>query len=584
MSTSLPSAADRKRITAYLRKAYGPYRANIALIVLKNVVGSLLFMIPPLLSKYMLERVLPQQDVSLLVAVALCMILVPITGSMIILLENRWSRFMLTLSAQGRTELYEGIQRKPLAWHRRQTVGDLTTRLLDDTHRITDQAFGHVGFYLFHIVTIAAGCSILLFLHPLLAAVVLSVWIGQTLLLSRLSRYAKNKAAQVARQNSAVAETVRELVSAAGFLKANGQEDQAMEKVNEFLRREWEATRSGVLTDHRVSLLQAALNALSLVLMYTAGGYLVLRGALTIGGLVAFIAVFNWLRPFGMAFISRTLTLQKLSAAVERVAEVAFAGGTSAETEMVAGRRIPSGPVTVEVLGLSSRRDGRAVLEQIDLSLTPGSVTSLVGHRGSGKSTFAELLLGLEEPTAGLIRLNGIPLAEIDLNWLRRHMLGVTQEVMLRSGTIRDNIAYGLEKVDPQELQNVMRVTELADWIARLPDGLDTRVGEQALQLSGGERQRISIARALLRRPSVLILDESTSALDQGTERRLLDKLLAEHEGMTLLFITHRLDVAQRSDQILVLHEGRLAERGTHEALLAKPGLYYALWEAGEAR
>ncbi|WP_199615101.1 ABC transporter ATP-binding protein [Paenibacillus alkalitolerans] len=571
---TLPASAKRQVFKAYVRKHFAPYRLNLLLIVMKNIIGSFLHMLPPFMSKYVLESVLPQRNMTLLIIVSICMVAAPITGSMMIVLENMWGRFMLRLSAEGRAELYNGLQHRPLEWLRETKIGDLTTRMLDDTRFITDTVNGQIGFMLFHVVTIVAGSIILLVLQPALACVVLALWLGQALLMSRLGGQVKKKAADTARHNSIVAETVRELVSGAAFIKAEGLEAKALGQVKECLSKEWEHTRYGVLADHRVRLIHAALNAISLVLMYTAGGWFVLGGSMTVGSLVAFVAVYNWLRPFGISLIERALSAIKLLPSIDRIAEISFPAEVNAHKGLV-----PEGPITVEATGISSRHDNRIVLDNIDLRLPPGSVVSLVGHRGSGKSTLADLLLGLRKPASGSISLNGIPLTEIDSAWLRRHMLCVTQDVMLRSGTILDNIVYGSENAGPEAVREAVRIAELEHWISRLRDGLHTRVGEQALQISGGERQRISIARALLRNPAILILDEATSSLDQGTERRLLDRLVRERKGTTFLFITHRLEAARRSDQILVLDEGRIADSGTHADLLTRPGIYRELWE-----
>ncbi|WP_409343024.1 ABC transporter ATP-binding protein [Paenibacillus sp. MBLB4367] len=577
MSVPSPSG-NRAAVAAYARKHLWPRRLNLVLILMKNVIGSLLYMVPPFLSKYVLESVLPQRNWHLLAIVSVCMVLAPITGSMMIVLENVWGRFMIRLAGRGRAELFDGLQRRPLESLRDRRTGDLLTRILDDTRSIADMVNGHIGFMLFHVVTIAAGSALLLALQPLLAAAVLAIWVGQALLMTTLGRHVKRRAADTARHNSLVSETVRELVSGAAFIKAAGQESQALRNVKECLRQEWDHTRRAVATDHRVRMLNGALNACALVLMYAAGGWFVLGGKMTVGSLVAFVAIYTWLRPFGVSLIEMALAAVKIIPSIERVSDIAFPPAAANSGVM------PEGPVALAVSRLSFRYDNGAALDNISFCAAPGSVLSIVGHRGSGKSTLADLLLGLREPVSGDIRLNGIPLPQLDTGWFRHHVLCVTQDVMLRSGTILDNIVYGSETADREAVRDAVRIAELEEWISSLPDGWSTLVGEQALQLSGGERQRISIARALLRKPAILLMDEATSSLDQGTERRLLDRLLRELKGTTFIFITHRLEIAQRSDEILVLHEGGVAERGTHDALMAKQSMYRELWSEQEIR
>lgn len=573
LSKNMPRQSDNRLLIAqYVRKYIRPYWLNLLLILMKNVVGALLYMGPPFLSKYVLESVLPDRNWNLLIIVSVCMVAAPIVGSIMIIWENMLGRFMLRLSGRGRADLYDGIQHRSLEWLRQRRVGDLLARILDDTHFIADMVNGHFGFMLFHAVTILVGSVILLTLQPLLASVVLVLWAGQALLISRMGRQVKRKAADTARHNAIVAETVREIVSGAAFIKSTGREAKALGNVKECLRQEWEHTRQGVLTDHKLRLLQALLSTAALVLMYAAGGWFVLYGSLSIGSLVAFIAVYNWLRPFGVSMIDMTLTAMKLWPSVERVTEISFPAAPARTGA------IPTGAIMLETCRIAFRHDNRIVLDDISFRIKQGAILSVVGHRGSGKSTLADLLLGLREPAAGSITLNGIPLQDIDANWLRSSVLCVTQEVMLRSGTILDNIVYGIDNRSQEDVHEAVRNAELEEWIASLPDGLHTRVGEQALQISGGERQRISIARALLRKPALLILDEATSALDQGTERRLLERLTGGLRGTSFMFITHRLDVAIRSDEILVLDEGRITERGTHADLMLMGGIYRELW------
>ncbi|MFC6232225.1 ABC transporter ATP-binding protein [Paenibacillus allorhizosphaerae] len=578
MSADLPLAAgNRSAVASYAKKHLLPYWLNLVLIVMKNVVGSLLYMVPPFMSKYILETVLPERNWNLLVIVAICMVVAPIAGSLMIILEVVWGRFMENLSGRGRADLYNGIQHQPWDWLVHQRAGDLLTRMLDDTRSISDKVNGQTGFTLFHIVTLTVGSAILLTLHWGLAAVVLLLWVGQTALMSVLGRYVKRRAEETAQRNSRVAEMVREIVSAAAFIKASGKEAAALGSVRSGLHQEWEQTRRGIVLDHKVRVLNGALNACFLVLMYAAGGWFVLEQSMTIGSLVAFVAVYNWLRPFGMQFIELLLSIMKIIPPINRVTDIAFAA--SENTNGI----IPSKPVTLEADGLSFRYETRTVLRDIRFRVPSGSIVAVVGHRGSGKSTLVDLLLGLREPDTGHIRISGMPLGQIDRRWLRSHMLCVAQDVMLRSGTILDNILFGMDATT-EEVMEAVRTAQLEAWISLLPDGLRTQVGERGYAISGGERQRISIARALLRKPAILILDEATSALDQRTERRLLDRLLLERKDIILIFITHRLDIAQRSDLVLVLNEGIIAERGTHEELLPQYGLYRELWSAQTAR
>jgi ABC-type multidrug transport system fused ATPase/permease subunit len=575
VSANLPPISDnRPVIAAYVRRNILPRWGNLLLILIKNVVGSLLYMLPPFMSKIILDTVLPKGNWNLLLIVVFCTVAAPIVGSVMIILEVMWGRFMVQLSSRGRADLYNGIQYQPYAWTSRRQIGDLLARMLDDTRRLTDQA-GQAGFALLLTVSVAVGAGILITFQPVLGAVVLTLWVGQSGLMSFLASAVKRNSAEAASRSSVVAEKVREIVSASMFIKASGMEAKALERVRGCLHEEWKVMRKGLLIDHRVGLLNGGWDACNFVAMYAVGGWFVLNYQMTIGSLVAFVAVYNWVRPFGVQLITMALAWIKALPSIDRVVEIAFS-----VTETAAGR-IPAEPVGMEARQVTFRYGDRKVLDNVSIRVGAGTVVSIVGSRGSGKSTLADLLLGLREPESGDIRIGGIPLQQVDRNWLRRNVLCVTQDVMLRNGTMLDNILFGAEAAE-EEVREAARLAQLEEWVRGLPNGWDTEVGEQAWQISGGERQRISIARALLRKPAVLIFDEATSALDQETERRLLDSLFqySRDRGAALVFITHRLDVAAQSDEVWVMSEGKFVERGTPEELLRGASAYRELWSA----
>jgi subfamily B ATP-binding cassette protein MsbA len=228
------------------------------------------------------------------------------------------------------------------------------------------------------------------------------------------------------------------------------------------------------------------------------------------------------------------------------------------------------------------------VLHEIDLELAPGTVTALVGRSGSGKTTLARLLPRFYRPTEGRITLDDVDLGDYHLASLRRSIAMVGQQVVLFDGSVLDNIRYGmLAGARREAVEQAARDAWAMEFIDRLPDGLDTRIGTDGLQLSGGQRQRIAIARALLKNAPLLILDEATSALDAESEQlvqRGLQRLMADR---TTLVIAHRLTTVERADQVVVLDDGRIVERGRHEALLVQPGslyqhLYQAQFRAGD--
>jgi ATP-binding cassette subfamily B protein len=326
-----------------------------------------------------------------------------------------------------------------------------------------------------------------------------------------------------------------------------------------------------------------SLAALGPALLYAYGAYLVITHQVALGTIIAFATYLAQLYAPASSLAGANATLLGGLALFDRVFQ--YLEIPASVPEPATPQALPATPregIVFEQVSFSypGKASNKEVLHNVSFAAPLGQLTALVGPSGAGKSTLLSLAARFYDPTSGAIQLDGIALQDIAQHDLRRRLAVVTQELFLFHASLHENICYGVPEASRADVEAVVEAAQLRDLIDRLPDGLDTIVGERGYRLSGGEKQRVAIARALLCQAPYLLLDEATSSLDSQVERLIQAALEKLVEGRTVIAIAHRLSTIQRADQILVVQQGRIVERGTHEALLQQSGLYQRLYVA----
>ena len=318
------------------------------------------------------------------------------------------------------------------------------------------------------------------------------------------------------------------------------------------------------------------ITAISVVLVF--GGSLVMNGSMTASGFVAYIAAFSQLTRPLRSFIDQFANINQGIAAGERIFSIIDAKSSVEDKPNAA--KLDEFSDKIEFRNISFSYDGqREILHNISFEVHKGETVALVGPSGGGKSTLSELIPRFYDPAQGEILVDGRPLTDYDQQSVRDHMGIVSQETILFNDTIRNNIAMGRPSATQQQIEAAARVANAHDFIMQTESGYDTNIGDRGMKLSGGQRQRLSIARAVLKNPEILILDEATSALDTESEKLVQDALTSLLDGRTSVVIAHRLSTIHNADRIIVIDSGRIAEQGTHAELIERGGIYAKLIE-----
>ena len=495
-----------------------------------------------------------------------------------------WRNLGQRLQSDLRQDAYGHLQRQDMAFFEGRSSGELVAILNDDVNQLERFLDGGANSLVQVGVTVVAVGAVFFVLSPLIALLAFTpipviVW-GAFF----FQRRAAPRYAEVRSRVGGLASRLANNIGGMATIKSFTAEAREAERLRQASEDYVEANRRAIAVSSAfIPVIRMAVLA-GFLMTFTVGGMQALAGTLNVGayGVLVFLTQ-RLLWP--LTQLAQTVDLfERAMASTRRILDLME---TPVGVSDRGRRRLPASPAgTVEFQGVSFRYPGGAGgVEDITLTVRAGTTVALAGATGSGKSTLVKLLLRFHAPDRGRILIDGVPVDELALDSLRGAIGMVSQEVFLFEGSIGENIAYGRPEASAGAVERAARLAEAWEFIERLPRGLDTPVGERGVKLSGGQRQRLSLARALLKDPPILVLDEATSAVDNETEAAIQRSLAHISHDRTVLVIAHRLSTVVGADQIAVLDGGRVVEQGSHEALLRRGGHYAAQWrvQTGDA-
>lgn len=544
-----------------------PYRGLLGILLGLFVVGAALGLAYPMVLRFLIDRVFTAHEgdrllpaLGVLLGLSIAQVLVSQVSS------YRYTRLAGRIVLDLRIRLFRHLERVPLDFYARRRAGDIASRIGGDIAEVQQAATGTVMAIATASLTLVATTAVLLYLDPVLFGWSLVLVPCSMVVAWRFARPVREAARSIREENANLGSTLFDSLLGQHFIRSHGLETPAARRFWVDGRRIFDAVLHMTRLNCWSGGLTGVVGTASSLVVLGVGGSRVLDGSITLGDLMAFQMYVAGLHGPLQGLIQLHLRLQRARVSVVRIREILDEpavprGGGSSAGEI-------RGELTFEHVSFAYP-GGPPILEDVSFTVRPGERVAVIGPSGIGKSTLLDLAIGLRSPTSGRVLLDGHDLLDYRPAALRSRVGVVSQDVFLFHASIRENLLLVRPGANEEELVEALDQVELGDWIGELPEGLDTSVGERALRLSGGQRQRLALARAILRRPKLLVLDEATSALDEITDAQIREALAPILRDAASLVASHRPSFVADADRAILLHQGRIHAEGPPAEVMA---------------
>ncbi len=574
MSKKQSKLGSYKRLLHYLL----PYKKLLGISVIMMILVSVSNLIVPWIIRDVIDKVLENRDLQMLY-----MIIAAIIFTFFIRAISTFGhRYLMGYIGQAvitdlRNTLYHHLQKLSISYYDRRRTGEIMSNLTNDIAALQTAIVDNFILMVQESMIFIGSFAAMIYLQWKLTALCLLIVPIVSYTIKFFGRKLHSSGRDVQERLADVTSILQETIQAVRIVRSFNRGEYEEKRFNEINRQSFKATVRSIRQQSQMTPFVEFLSAIAVCAIIWYGGVSVIDNVMTTGELMAFL-----IYAINLANPTRRLAegfgnIQKSLAAADRVFAILDEEPEVQDRDNAQPLHVEAGKVEVRHVAFSYEPEN-PVLTDLDFVAEPGQTIAVVGPSGAGKTTIANLLPRFYDVTGGAIYIDGKDIRDVTVGSLRDNIGMVPQDTLLFNTTIKDNVLYGRLDATDEEIWAAIRAANAEKFIKELPHGIDTRVGDRGLVLSGGQRQRIAIARAILKDPKILILDEATSALDTESEKIVQDALDKLMVGRTSFVIAHRLSTIKNADVILVLNHGVIAEKGTHEELMAKGGLYYDLY------